>query len=381
MGKLSKNTWELNAWYEETVAGKGSYSEDDTFWAWGENEYGGLGLNQGHDVGTVSSPVQVPGTTWNKLPNSCEVGTFMIASKTDGTLWAWGEGGYGGLGQNGATPNYMSSPVQIPGTTWTGHLAASARHWFAIKNDGSMWTCGSNQMGELGVNDKTNRSSPIQIPGTWTDATTGQNRSFGIKSNGTMYGWGFNQQGWCGDGSSTYRSSPSQIPGTSWSKLATSSTSSMAAIRTDGTLWAWGQGGGNLLQNTFTPASSPKQIPGTNWASCSTNYNTIWATKTDGTLWGWGSNDDGQLGQNEQNPSGYSSPVQIPGTNWSSIHAALKGCFVKTTGNSVFSIGSGNNGQRGDNTVIKVSSPVALGGAAWSAISGGRNTCYGIREW
>ena len=221
MGKLSKNTWKLNAWYEETVAGKGSYSQDDTFWAWGDNEYGGLGLGAGHDSTSYSSPVQKPGATWNKLPNSCEVGNFMIASKTDGTLWAWGEGGYGGLGQNGATPNYMSSPVQIPGTSWTGHLASSARHWFAIRTDGSMWACGSNQMGELGVNDRTHRSSPIQIPGTWTDATTGTNRSFGIKSNGTMYGWGFNQQGWLGDGSSTYRSSPSQIPGTNWAKLAT----------------------------------------------------------------------------------------------------------------------------------------------------------------
>ena len=68
MSNLKKNTWTLNGWYDETVAEKGSYSEDDTFWAWGDNEYGGLGLNQGHDVGQYSSPVQIPGTTWNKLP-------------------------------------------------------------------------------------------------------------------------------------------------------------------------------------------------------------------------------------------------------------------------------------------------------------------------
>jgi hypothetical protein len=90
------------------------------------------------------------------------------------------------------------------------------------------------------------------------------------------------------------------------------------ATKTDGTLWSWGSnGGGTLGQNTTTDVSSPVQIPGTTWSSISAVSNHSLATKTDGTLWSWGRNNYGQLGQNTT--TSVSSPVQIPGTTWSSI--------------------------------------------------------------
>jgi alpha-tubulin suppressor-like RCC1 family protein len=84
------------------------------------------------------------------------------------------------------------------------------------------------------------------------------------------------------------------------------------AIKTDGTLWAWGyQASGELGQNNNTNYSSPRQIPGTTWESIDNMYNVTLATKTDGTLWSWGYNNNGELGQNSQVK--YSSPVQVPG--------------------------------------------------------------------
>ena len=83
-------------------------------WGWGENEQGELAQN---DRTEYSSPVQVPGTSWSKIAASTN---NMMAVKTDGTLWGWGSSTYGRLGQNtgpGGVHKY-SSPVQVPGTSW-----------------------------------------------------------------------------------------------------------------------------------------------------------------------------------------------------------------------------------------------------------------------
>ena len=96
------------------------------------------------------------------------------------------------------------------------------------------------------------------------------------------------------------------------------------ATKTNGTLWAWGSNtNGKLGFNNTTEYSSPKQIPGTNWkldGMGTANEHTSACIKTDGTLWMWGSGFYGQLGDNEAGPtSRVSSPVQIPGTGWGDI--------------------------------------------------------------
>ena len=391
MSDLKKNVWELDGWYDQTVAGDGSYYADNTFWSWGDNQNGALGQNQSAPV-LVSSPTQIPGTTWSKIAQGTGYNWHM-AIKTDGTLWSWGYNGYGGLGQNagpGGGILQYSSPVQIPGTTWN-KVAISQRHFLAIKTDGTLWTAGSNQMGELGQNkadvsggDTTDNSysSPIQIPGTWTDVGTGTNRSYGIKSDGTAWSWGRNDNGGpLGQNNNTQYSSPTQIHGggTNWVRFATSGDGAMQAIKTDGTLWGWGRGGFAFNSPTNVARSSPTQMPGTTWSQVSSSYSSVWATKTDGTLWAWGNNPDGQLGQN--NRTQYSSPVQIPGTTWAVPRAGLNFCFFRTTGNALFAVGKGSKGQRGDNSTNSISSPVIIGSGAWSDVGGGYNTSFGIRDW
>ena len=163
----SGEDWESLGHQGRRYASGGGLKSDGTLWVWGRNSSGGLGQN---DTIARSSPVQVPCTTWDKFSIGIDKGASI---KTDGTLWVWGRndaGDYAGaLGQNNVV-NY-SSPVQIPGTTWATTSYQIGVGYFAvhaIKTDGTLWTWGYNvTAGQLGTGDAFDRSSPIQIPGTW----------------------------------------------------------------------------------------------------------------------------------------------------------------------------------------------------------------------
>ena len=317
---LNQNTWKLNQWYDQDVAGNVSYSGASQLWVMGYNTAGGLGQNNRTDY---SSPVQVPGT-WGSELGKASVGDDTIGSiKTDGTLWVMGINDQGQLGQNNTTER--SSPVQIPGT-WD-QVEMGWDYSAAINTDGELWMWGyqgANPNGTLGQNEgSTKYSSPVQVPGTtWRNIATGQVTVFATKTDGTMWAWGGNNDGGNlglnqgGSWSQHMRSSPTQIPGTAWDRPSVNSTSSHAT-RTDGTLWSWGiNTNGQLGLSNNTNYSSPVQVPGTTWSRVTNgSAGSTFGLKTDGTLWSWGYNTKGYLGQN--NRSSYSSPVQIPGTDWS----------------------------------------------------------------
>ena len=186
----------------------------------------------------------------------------------------------------------------------------------AIKTDGTLWAAGYNLFGDLGQNNRIQYSSPVQIPGTdWKAVGGGWAQGIAVKTNGELWTWGTNAQGGLGQSNQTTYSSPVQIPGTSWDKVYFGELAyyHQAAIRTDGTLWLWGYNNrGQLGLNNTTNYSSPKQVPGSNWSTVSLGHYDTLATKTDGTIWYWGYNNNGQGGTN--NLVQYSSPIQIPGT-------------------------------------------------------------------
>jgi alpha-tubulin suppressor-like RCC1 family protein len=106
-------------------------------------------------------------------------------------LYGHGVGnGHGRLGQN--TTTYFSSPVQIPGTSWSS-ISAGGNHSLATKTDGTLWSWGSNSLWKLGQNNTTNVSSPVQIPGTsWSSISAGRFHSLATKTDGTLWSWGYN---------------------------------------------------------------------------------------------------------------------------------------------------------------------------------------------
>ena len=188
---------------------------DGTLWAWGRDG-ARLGLNAPSNS-HKSSPTQLPGTTWRSTRQG--YGQHPLATKTDGSLWGWGGNNQGQLGQNSTTVGSYSSPIQISGTTWrtvTTMDDSSA----ATKTDGSLWTWGRNEAGVLGQNQQGNAiSSPTQVgtDTTWMNITANSGNSMvATKTDGTLWSWGQNQQGQMGknNGTNARRSSPVQVPGT-----------------------------------------------------------------------------------------------------------------------------------------------------------------------
>ena len=352
-----------------------------TLWAWGASGYGDLAQN---NTVTTSSPVQIPGTTWSKLLVG-QLNSFYgdAATKTDNTLWTWGYNDNGHLGHNSLV-NY-SSPVQVPGTTWNV-ISASYDAFLATKTDGTLWSWGKNSYGSMGVNNRTKYSSPVQVPGSWATGdyqiSSGAGFVGAIKTNGTLWTWGRNTDGKLGHNNpdNTHLSSPVQIPGTTWRTIA-GGQSAMYSTKTDGTLWAWGgNGSGGLGQNNTTSYSSPIQIPGTTWG---TNLDTggaafIIIPRTDGTLWAIGSNNKGQLGVN--NTTNYSSPIQIPGTTWKQANCGDDGAAyaVKTDG-TTWAWGYNDSGQLGHNNRTDYSSPTQIPGTTWNRIKGARSRAFALQ--
>ena len=302
------NQWRDAKTNETVIATK----TDGTLWSWGDAYQGALGLN---DSGiNRSSPQQIPGTQWTDVVLNGYNQSPGGALKNDGTLWMWGNGENGATAQN--SEQDFSSPVQVPGTEWS-YVEMASRSVISLKTDGTCWVWGRDMGGFLGLNtNNVARSSPTQVPGTWSSVSANYWQRFGIKTDGTLWSWGNGTSGGQGQNDRVNRSSPKQIPGTQWSAVSSGSYSDVMAIKTDGTLWSWGDNGTGMLGlNDTTPRSSPIQIPGTQWSGTPVKFvYTSFCKKTDGTMWAWGKNTSGQLGINDTVHR--SSPIQLPGTGW-----------------------------------------------------------------
>jgi alpha-tubulin suppressor-like RCC1 family protein len=321
------NTWMLDEWYDQSVAGTtGGYQWGGQLWSWGYNRDGSLGLNGNSRTFDRSSPTQVgTDSTWKWLAGFAGYNT--MAGKRDGTMWGWGKNESGLIGYNLApVSGARSSPMQVGTDTNWKYAVAGTYVSIALKTDGTIWTCGFNHEGKMGINSQGERiSSPTQV-GTntdWKQVNAGRQVIGGIKTDGTLWMWGGGSALMWLTNTYSQRSSPVQMPGTTWKQFAAGQYSA-GGIKTDGTLWMWGDNGqGTLGLNKAAPsadgASSPIQVgTDTTWDNLHLNWGgdnrRTMATKTDGTLWIWGSASNGQLGLNQGGTVRKSSPTQIPGT-------------------------------------------------------------------
>jgi alpha-tubulin suppressor-like RCC1 family protein len=297
--------------------------------------------------------------------------------------FTWGRNTSGQLGDG--TTTARSSPGSIAGGgTWTS-LTTGENSFAGIKTDGTLWTWGGNNYGQLGDGTTTARSSPGTTAGggtNWKQAAvtfvySTQNTMAAIKTDGTLWTWGGNAYGALGDGTTTARSSPGTTAGggTNW-KQVVCGLRMVAAIKTDGTLWTWGYNStGQLGDGTTSTRSSPVTTAGggTNWKQVASGYDAIGAIKTDGTLWVWGLNNAGQVG--DGTVSARSSPVTTAGggTNWKQVASGLQAIGAIKTDGTLWTWGVNDRGQLGDGTITSRRSPgtTAGGGTNWKQVSMG----------
>ena len=250
----------------------------------------------------------------------------MTAIKTDGTLWWCGDAYQDGpkTPLNNAT-NY-SSPVQVGSQTDWAKVQSHDLGTHAIKTNGKLYCWGRNFHGALGIGNIDKKCSPVQVGAQtdWAGIAKGADRAIaGIKTSGKLYTWGYAGQGVLGTGGTTNRSSPVQVGSlTNWTVETASSGRTMAAIKSDGTLWTWGMASsGGLGNGTTSPAiCSPVQVGSdTDWSKIAPSERSAFAAiKTSGKLYAWGYNGRGALGQGDT--TNRSSPTQVgSGTNWTKI--------------------------------------------------------------
>jgi alpha-tubulin suppressor-like RCC1 family protein len=348
---------------------------DGTIYSAGDGGSFGTDGRGGFALPARSSPVQIgAGDTWNAIFGRYSPALFVINSS--GVVHKWGVGSTGAIGER----PYTTSPTSTETYNWNKVTTYGEFVGAGIKNDGTLWTMGSNTSGGIGQNSDLSYSSPVQVGSAtdWSDVASGFRLGLAVKTGGTLWSWGTNATGALGQNvaNTLNRSSPVQVGAlTNWSKVyagGTDTSQAVAAIKTDGTLWTWGAGANGFTGlNIAANRSSPVQVGAlTNWSkvSVAAGGNHMLAIKTDGTLWAWGLNGNGQLGQN--NIIARSSPVQIGAlTTWTSAAAGPTFSAAVRSDGTLWVWGLGTNGISGNSNAVTRSSPVQVGvGTDWSSV-------------
>jgi alpha-tubulin suppressor-like RCC1 family protein/Leucine-rich repeat (LRR) protein len=215
----------------------------------------------------------------------------------------------------------------------------------------------------------------------WKTIAAGYDHTVAVKTDGTLWAWGNNNVGQLGDGTTTYRNVPTNIGTTSDWKTVAIGTNHTVALKMDGSLWAWGDNQtGELGDGTNINKNIPVQI-GTakDWQIAAAGNQYTVALKTDGTLWAWGDNYFGELGDGTS--SGKKTPTQI-GTekNWQTITVGYYHTIGVKTDGTLWVWGGNESGQLGDGTTTKSYTQKRIGTATdWKTITAGESHTIAIK--
>ena len=311
---------------------------DNTLWGWGANGYGRLGDNTTthrllpvkthgpNDVGFLSNVVWMAGGE-----------EHSIAILADGTVWAWGQNGSGRLG-DGTTAG-RRVPVQVVGEGGTGFLRqfieadAGENHSIALKADGTVWTWGGNGNGQLGNDTTADSHTPVQVLGPGAvgylsnvvSVVAGNKYCMALKADGTVWAWGYGLYGRLGINDTTEKKTPVQVHGvddvgflSNITAIAVARATSMA-LAEDGSVYAWGlNGSGQVGDNSTANRKTPVQVHGTNdvgylgdITEIAGGNNHVMAFGWNHTAYAWGNNGSGRLGDGTTSNSKY--PVIVDG--------------------------------------------------------------------
>jgi alpha-tubulin suppressor-like RCC1 family protein len=354
---------------------------DGTVVGWGRNAEGELG------DGTVTerdTPVAVTGLSGVKQIETSNY--WSMALKNDGTVWTWGGNFTGQLGDGTFVDEH--APQQVPGLSGIVQIAAGDNHAVALRGDGTIYTWGDNGYRQLG-NSSTASTSPTPAIVAGVSATAvvaGRDHTAALLADGSVLSWGDNSSGAIGNGelpSSSPHTTPSAVvaPGNAKLVAVDGGYSHAVALTSAGGVLAWGQdSSGQLGDGGSTPTATPQAVPGLSSGVrqvTTSLYYASYAVKTDGSLLAWGSNDNGELGDGTttsprtapQPVTGLTGPVASVAAGGFFGIAAMQDGTVETWGSNVFgNLGDGTTTDRDSAaTVPGLSNIVAVGASEWSA--------------
>lgn len=303
---------------------------------------------------------------------------FCVAIKEDGTLWSWGNNDSGQLGL-GHFDN-KAIPTRIGQETDWQTVSSGYGFTLALKTNGTVWVWGRNDFG-LGNTPGAPTNAPSQVgsDSDWKYIHAGGAHSFAIKNNGTLWGWGRNDFGQLGNGMFSHTNVPVQTgTQTDWETVA-AGTFHTLAVKTNQTLWSWGYNfSGQLGHGTAgfgTEVNVPTPITAlaaNQWKCIAAGGRHSMAITETGSLWIWGNNNSRALGINDG--STYKSlPTRIDnGSNWKFAAGGIDHTLAIKEDQTLWGWGENTDGQLGDLSNTDRSTPVQVGGIEnWVFSDGG----------
>jgi alpha-tubulin suppressor-like RCC1 family protein len=327
--------------------------------SWGDGFFGQLGNGQQN-----SSALYVGVTGLTGVTQVAAGLIYGLALRSDGSVWAWGYGGLGVLGDSATTST--DTPVQVTGLTGVTQIAAGQYSNLALRSDGTVWAWGDDASGELGDDhgDTLGYSdTPVQVAGLTgvTQVAAGTNFDLALRSDGTVWAWGQNEDGQLGNGTTNDSAVPVQVTGLSRvTQIAAGYDSAMAAL-TQGfitnltTVWTWGDNDyGQLGDGTLASRSTPEQVSGIdvpNVRGISVGSKFSMVLGSDGSVWAWGADFDGQLG-NATTDTRWVRPVETIGqdSGITQISAGATHVLALRSDGTVLAWGNDQAGEIGNGT-------------------------------
>ncbi|MBE2254402.1 MAG: hypothetical protein IAE78_33045 [Myxococcus sp.] len=201
-------------------------------------------------------------------------------------------------------------------------------------------------------------------PVGWTTAVAGQAHAAGVRSDGTLWTWGQNDSSQLGDGTNTPQPTPLPVaPADRWQRVSAGSTFT-AGIRSDGTLWAFGSLNGQLSDDA-------------SWSQLSAGAGHLLALKADGSLWSIGQNEAGQLGDGTSTTR--TTLARVGAESWTAVAAGARHSLAVRADGTLWAFGANDQGQLGA-MVANALSPVQVDQVTtWRVVAAGEGHSLGIR--
>lgn len=331
----------------------------------------GMGLNLDGELGNGNTALQRTPVSAAATPSPAvqisEGGRVSAAVLANGQLATWGDNTYGQLGV-GSGPAMETVPTVVPGLAGMVQVSMASGFALAVDSAGTVWSWGSNPYGELGngttSSARASNPTPVPVPGLTgiIQVATGTDYSLALKSNGTVWAWGRNDVGQLGDRTTVSRSRPEQIPGLSGITRIAAGDRTSYAIGAGGVLLAWGDNSNGLLGIGTTTgfATTPAAVPGITGATAvSSGVNdTVVLAGSAGALWGWGRNDRGESGDGTQTP--HFTPQQSGLTGLAKITMGAYSVLAITSGGQLLVWGYNVYGQLGYGTSGFIQAPTPV---------------------